>query len=306
MTSLDQAHVAILMCTYNGGTYLGEQLESFFEQDHDNWSLWVSDDGSTDQTLDIIDRYKDCFPDRRITVFEGPKKGFCWNFQTLLQHEIEADFFAISDQDDVWLPEKLSRAIEIMSTHKTDLYGGRTITLSKTGRRVGHSPLFTKELSFKNALVQSIMGGNTMILSKPFVQMLRQTKVTDVASHDWWLYLLCTGSRFRVYYDAHATILYRQHGDNLVGANTGMRARIHRLKRLFRGDFSTWNVDNVNALKAHYDILSASAHADVAQFEQLRGKRGLRAMWALRKARYYRQTALGQIALYVGAFSGRL
>ena len=306
MRSLDKTHVAILMCTYNGAAFIEEQLDSFFEQTHDNWSLWVSDDNSTDQTLKIIENYQTRFPDRKISVFTGPQKGFCWNFQSLLQRKIEADFFAISDQDDIWLPEKLTRAIEIMSSKQIDLYGGRTITLSKTGQKVGHSPLFTKELSFKNALVQSVMGGNTMVLSKSFVQVLQHTKVMDVASHDWWLYLLCTGSNARVFYDTHATILYRQHGGNIIGANSGLRARIYRIQRLFRGDFTNWNEGNIKALKAHFDILKIEAQTDVVQFERLRAKRGFRAMFDLAKARYYRQTQLGQMGLSLGAWLGRL
>jgi glycosyltransferase involved in cell wall biosynthesis len=95
------ARVAILMCTKNGAAFLGEQLKSIAEQSHTDWSLFVSDDGSTDATRKIL---KDFAGDRtqKVTVRNGPGQGVCANFLSLATDpSIEADYFAFSDQDDI-------------------------------------------------------------------------------------------------------------------------------------------------------------------------------------------------------------
>ena len=99
-----QPHVAILMCTLNGERFLKEQLDSFTTQTHQDWTLWVSDDGSTDQTLEILRATQAEWGADRLKIVEGPRKGFARNFLSLAcRAEIEAEYFAFSDQDDVWL-----------------------------------------------------------------------------------------------------------------------------------------------------------------------------------------------------------
>lgn len=306
MTLTKSAHVAILMCTYNGAEFIKEQLKSFEDQTHSNWSLWVSDDGSSDETLDIIRVFQGRHLNRTIEIFEGPKAGFSQNFQSLLLRKIDADYYAISDQDDIWYPQKLERAATIMSERNIDLYGGRTTTMLNSGAETGCSPLFTKPTVFQNALVQSIMGGNTMMLSRQFSQFVAQTTMMDVVSHDWWLYMLCTGSGRRVFYDQRPMLSYRQHGGNIIGTNTGWKARINRIFRLFRGDFAIWNATNVNALKAHLFMLTAQSQEAVLSFESLRQRRGFPALLELKRLGLFRQTKVGQIALFVSAFCGRL
>lgn len=100
--------VAILMGTFNGEKYLAEQLDFLEAQTVTNWRLYVSDDGSTDATLDIIHRYQSKWGTDKIQYRLGPQKGFAQNFLSLAcDTSIKADYYAFCDQDDVWLPEKL-------------------------------------------------------------------------------------------------------------------------------------------------------------------------------------------------------
>ena len=100
------------MATMNGAQYLEEQLASIRAQSYVNWSLWVSDDGSTDETVEIINRFKATLSDQSITILNGPRKGGAQNFLSLLANPvIKADFYAFCDQDDVWFPSKLKRAL---------------------------------------------------------------------------------------------------------------------------------------------------------------------------------------------------
>ena len=104
----DQASVAILLATFNGEKFLAEQLDSLQAQSVKNWRLYVSDDGSTDSTVDIIKRYQEAWGSDKLHYRLGPQKGFAQNFLGLAcDPEIKADFYAFCDQDDFWLPKKL-------------------------------------------------------------------------------------------------------------------------------------------------------------------------------------------------------
>ena len=106
-SSLATPRVAILLCTYNGAQFLAEQLDSLEAQVHQNWVVIASDDGSTDQTLEILRQYQAKWSPRKLTIRSGPQKGFCQNFLSLTADpEIRADYYAFCDQDDVWLPNK--------------------------------------------------------------------------------------------------------------------------------------------------------------------------------------------------------
>ena len=108
----DNPLVAILLCTFNGGRFLSEQLDSLEAQSHQNWLLIASDDGSTDQTLKILRQYQKKWPQGKLIIRSGPQKGVCQNFLSLAcDPELQADYSAFCDQDDVWLPEKLSIAL---------------------------------------------------------------------------------------------------------------------------------------------------------------------------------------------------
>ena len=127
--SINAMRVAILMCTKNGAKFLAQQLKSIADQTHANWSLFVSDDGSADKTNEIIARFARDYP-QRIVVRHGPKKGVTANFLSLATDpSIEADYFAFSDQDDIWYKNKLERALNWLVTvpdHIPGMYCGRT------------------------------------------------------------------------------------------------------------------------------------------------------------------------------------
>lgn len=101
--------VAILLCTYHGQRYLPEQLASFEVQSHSNWKVWASDDGSEDGTHAILDAYSRKWPEGRLSICSGPSEGFAANFISLTcKDSIQADFYAYSDQDDIWNVNKLA------------------------------------------------------------------------------------------------------------------------------------------------------------------------------------------------------
>src|SRR5260370_25475549 len=157
--------IVILLGAFNGAEFLPEQLQSFCDQTYINWELLVSDDGSTDQTAAVIQAFAKRVP-QKVTLRQGPGKRFWRNFLSMARlPDEEGDFFAYSDQDDIWLPGKLARAVDWFAEIPPDrpsLYFTRTILIDRHGKLLGYSPLFERAPSFQNALVQNIGAGYTL------------------------------------------------------------------------------------------------------------------------------------------------
>jgi glycosyltransferase involved in cell wall biosynthesis len=295
--------VAILMCTYNGASFLRAQLDSFEAQSFDAWTLYISDDGSTDATRDIIAEYRVRWGDDRLICFEGPQCGFAQNFLSLVRRsEIKADFFAFSDQDDIWFSDKLSRAV--FALHKFDpdapnLYCSRTRLVDKAGHVIGHSPLFNKPPSFRNALVQSIAGANTMLINESARRVLTTVSpAADVIAHDWLIYLLVSGGAGKVIYDADPTLDYRQHSKNLIGSNFRWRDRLRRVAHLLSGKRKAWTDANLAVLESMNEFLTEEAKTTVMHFVRGRSSALPIRLLEIKKAGVYRQTVAGSLSLF--------
>jgi len=304
------AQVAILMCTKNGAAFLDEQLKSIAEQTHTNWSLIVSDDGSTDATVKIIRRFADSHAQKTV-VRNGPGKGVCANFLSLATDPtIDADYFAFSDQDDLWYKDKLQRALTWLAAVPADvpaLYCGRTELVSDDGRSYGFSPLFTRPIAFRNAIIQSLGGGNTMVFNKAAKRLLETTGKLEVVLHDWWMYQLVSAVGGAIHYDARSTLKYRQHPDNLIGSNRGWRARMIRIRMMLKGRFSDWNAMNIAALQRVPTQLIQPQNRLVLQlFAQARTASLLKRFYYLKRSGVYRQTWLDNIGLLVATFLKRI
>ena len=304
----DLPRVAILLSTYQGERFLAAQLDSIARQTHANWQVWASDDGSTDQTLAILQTYQLKWGADRLRIVHGPRQGFCQNFLSLIQQPLAADYFAFCDQDDLWHPDRLSRALIWLDEQPLDraaMYCGRTRLIDEQDRVTGFSPLFSKPPAFENALVQSIAGGNTMTFNRTAYELLKQAGLVDVQTHDWWLYLLVTGSGGTVKYDPVPAVDYRQHGGNLVGSNNDWLARVERLKWLLQGRFQQWNQRNIRALETT-SALENSQEEKFLIYRRMVASGGLKGLWALNRQQIYRQTGMGTIGLQLAMLLKKL
>lgn len=264
--------VAILMCTYNGAAFLREQLESFASQSFTNWTLYVSDDASTDATRQVLADYQQRWGEDRMKVFDGPCQGFGKNFISLLKRpQVQACFYAFSDQDDVWFSDKLERSVSRLVTvpaSKPALYCSRTRLVDAARNVVGFSPLFSRPPSFQNALVQSLAGANTMLINQPARELLMQLpKEADIIAHDWLAYMLVTACGGEAIYDAQASLDYRQHGNNLIGGNNRLMDRLNRLRRMLSGRFVEWNDANLRILNVMRPLLTPENRGVLEHFE---------------------------------------
>ncbi|MGR3586749.1 glycosyltransferase [Pseudooceanicola sp.] len=313
-------HIAILLATRNGAAYLPEQLASYAAQSHADWSLRVGDDGSTDATRDQVAAFGRAHPDHRVALEEGPRAGAAANFLCLVERaaaETPGACLAFSDQDDVWLPEKSARAIDRLGQAGALEPGGpvavhvcRTRLTDARLNPAGLSRLPPRGYDFGNALVQNVLGGNTIVLSPAAAALVARTvpaaREAGVAHHDWWVYLVVTGAGGLVLSDPEPGVLYRQHGDNLMGNHGGIRTRLKRLEQVSRGLHARWIDSNLAALDRVDTLLAPAARHLAARFRDAR-RRGPRALVeVLREGQIRRQTPNGDRLLHWQARTARL
>lgn len=229
------AQVVILLSSYNGGRFIAEQIASIRRQSYNDWILVVRDDGSSDDTSAIVESLS--AEDDRISVLRDGKGklGPAASFGELLAHarRIGASYVALSDQDDVWLPAKLARELELLQGQEAVL-GPTTPVLVHSDLAVVREDLSLLHRSFlgfqglrhqsaaplNRLLIQNFVTGSTLLLNRALLEAA--VPVPTVIMHDWWL-ALCAAALGRILYLPEATVLYRQHGSNAQGSR-GRRA----------------------------------------------------------------------------------
>jgi len=307
MTNKDQ-HVAILMCTHNGAAHLEAQLQSFAMQTHKDWSLWVSDDGSTDETRAMIDDFRDAHPGHRVTVVPGPCEGAAQNFLSLIHRtQVPAGLIALSDQDDVWLPHKLARAVSIVGDGDVPIaYGAQSI--------VGNDDLSTQRAPknrlwpahFGNALVQNILSGHTLVLNHAAHKILRRAgRPRQIVFHDWWIYQVMAGHGVACIVDDAEVVIYRQHAGNTLGVSRGPGAAVARAKMVINGTFGAWSAAHREALWDGRDVLGADAVEVLRVLQDETRPAGPGRVAALHRLGVRRTSRAGNALLDLAAFLGR-
>jgi glycosyltransferase involved in cell wall biosynthesis len=298
--------VAVLLCTKQGEPHLAEQLDSIIGQSHPYWTIWASDDGSTDNTLGVLSQYQNSLGADRLSIAKGPSQGYVKNFLSLACNpNILGDFYAYCDQDDIWMPDKFKRALAWLNTvpaHVPAVYCGRTLVVDPVNQPVGMSPLFTKPPGFSNALVQSIAGGNTMVFNQAARALLMEAGGdVQVASHDWWTYQVVSACGGQVFYDPSPSVRYRQHACNVMGSNNSWPARLLRTGMLLRGCFSDWNDMNILALQRLSHHLTPSSRRQLERFNLARAGGPVVRLAGIKQSGVYRQTHFGNIGLVAAA-----
>lgn len=273
---LKQPTVHILLATYNGERFLAEQLESIARQTYDCWTLTVSDDGSTDNTLGIVQSFASKVH-QPVTVLQGPhKRSSTANFFHLIanaQIDRDSDLYAFCDQDDVWFEDKLERAVKWHLQHTSQqvrLYCGRTQFADDTLSPISLSPNIKRQPSFGNALVQNIASGNTMVLSHAVLVSQQRVLTEHSIWHDWTTYIVTTALNGLVWFDDKPCLFYRQHSGNVIGSNNGFKAQIKRLKPLFNGRFKEWNERNIDAIYDLGTMATQESRSIIANFQNMR------------------------------------
>jgi glycosyltransferase involved in cell wall biosynthesis len=234
--------VAVLLATYNGSKYIREFLDSLVDQTETDFKLIVRDDGSTDDTLEIIHSYSSKI---RIALIEatvrlGPANSF---FELLMHVDDTFDFYFFADQDDFWQSSKIGRAVDELSPKKEQiaLYCSRLEYVDENLVHIKYSRI-PKVIAFENALVENIAIGCTIALTRPARQLIIESPPCPIIIknwwfyHDWWIYIIIVAFG-TVIYDKSPTIKYRQHDKNSVGAATNIFQDLNRrIKRFIKND----------------------------------------------------------------------
>lgn len=215
--------VEVLLSTYNGEKYLGEQLESIWRQSYPEVSLSVRDDGSTDGTLGLLDRLLSARSRTRLTM--GTHVGAAQSFMSLLRGVNQATCYAaFSDQDDVWLPDKLETGVSgIEHLDGPAMYCSAVTLVTEDLAEVKGHGRCVRGPSFENALVENIATGCTIVLNRSAIDLLASRSPKRLVMHDAWCYLVVAGCG-EVVYGQLPHVLYRLHGSNAVGVGTTLWA----------------------------------------------------------------------------------
>jgi glycosyltransferase involved in cell wall biosynthesis len=298
------------MTSFNGEKFIRQQLESIFSQTFKNWQLIISDDGSSDKTKEIIFEYQKIWGEK-IQSRNGPQKGFAENFLSLAcDKTLIADFYAFCDQDDVWLPHKLEVTINQINNaclnNEPYLYCGLTVYVDEQLIAIGQSTLFKQPPSFDNALVQSIAGGNTMVFNRASKLLIETVGVVPTPSHDWWLYLLISGVGGKVFYDPAPLVLYRQHGNSIVGENASFFNQFKRLLKLVDGGFKKWTDSNIKCLQMSENLLTYSAKESLNNLINIRQLNFFKKIKNMKLFRYYRQSSFQNLILKIAFLMNKI
>ncbi len=298
--------ITVLMATCNGAAYLEQQLRSITIQSRPPTQMIISDDGSTDDTPNILARFINSAP-FPVTAITGPQKGVAQNMLAL-QALAPQGYVAFADQDDVWMPDKLARAVEALSktpASRPALYTARRIITDADMNPQDITKPPRRGPGFANALVQNIAPSNTIVLN-PAALALTQSAAGELTTrtppyHDWWLYQLVTGVGGKVFFDPRPTLYYRQHKGNYLGASKGISKRLQRLKALFDGTYHGWLKAQAQALECSSDRLTAEARDQLTQFLQtMNGTARIR-----QPIRAYRQSFPEQLLLRISLATHR-
>ncbi len=227
---MSDERVDILLATYNGEYFVAEQIRSILDQTHQNIRLIIRDDASTDGTRAILETFSRQHPDKIKLLPPEKNLGIRGNFSKLMEHA-EANYVMFSDQDDIWLPEKISKTLDKMNKAE-EIYGAHSPLLVHTDLTVTDKNLMTLHPSFWNLsrlrptncrslrhmLVQNNVTGCTMMINKSLLQLSMPIPL-ECIMHDWWIGL--TAAAFgHIDTISEPTMLYRQHGNNAVGAKS--------------------------------------------------------------------------------------
>ncbi len=242
-----QDKVVILLASYNGIKYIKEQIDSILKQKEVDVTIFVSDDLSTDRTLQYLQNiYKD---EKRLVYLESHDKfgGAAKNFFRLIKDVdfSNFDYISLADQDDIWYEDKLMRAVKAIEEKKIDAYSSNVLAFWEDGNEM----IINKSDSQAryDYLFEAAGPGCTYVLKKDLAISLQKficenwEDVNKIELHDWFIYAFARENNYNWHIDEKPTMRYRQHTSNQVGANNGLKAKVKRLKKVF----SSWYRDEI-------------------------------------------------------------
>ncbi|MFC1628324.1 glycosyltransferase family 2 protein [Gemmatimonadota bacterium] len=219
--------ICVLLSTYNGVQYVSTLLDSLIAQECSDITILIRDDGSTDGTLEILNTYAG--NSDFLDVLSGSNIGVNRSFYELLEHadELGAQYIAFCDQDDLWEADKISRALTLIEEkypERPAMYCSRLVISDEELNEISTSRPPLRGPSFRNALVENIATGATMVINRKAIELLKINRpdFDRIVMYDWWIYQAISAFG-TVVFDDQSHILSRQHAGNVVGLPFGKR-----------------------------------------------------------------------------------
>lgn len=298
----DTKFVAVCLATYNGEKYLAEQLESLLLQSYSNWKVYIRDDGSTDNTRQIIHYYEKKFPEKIVEI-KGLSGGgnSQKNFAVIhrwVTENVDPDYYMFCDQDDYWLKDKIKISINAIDKFKdepalchSDLKVADSELRIISDSFIKYRALNPEVKDINHLLIQNNITGCTMIWNRELNEYIKLDN-GRIAMHDWWIALIAS-SLGVIKFIPESTILYRQHGNNTVGA-TKVNTVGFIIKRLlgFNHVKSTFNMSFDQAeefLRIYNGLLSNKDKQSIKTFLKIREENKIRRIGSLIKGGYLKQ-----------------
>lgn len=221
--------VAVLLSTYNGHQYLKELVDSVLSQEGVDVKLQVRDDGSTDDTIEILRQYKD----PRISIRTGKNLKPALSFLTLLRECDDADYYAYCDQDDYWYPEKLLIAIKELENYKepTLFISTYDVCDEKLNKMFTFDMKYEKPLRLQDVLLFRAPSACNMVFNHSLREVINKSNPRFVRMHDFWTLIVCLSHEYRIITKNVPLIKYRQHTGEQIGITPTLLTRIKRLIR---------------------------------------------------------------------------
>ncbi|MBS4815042.1 MAG: glycosyltransferase family 2 protein [Clostridium sp.] len=238
--------VAIMMATYNGESFLQEQLDSLINQTYENWILFIRDDNSIDNTRKIIDIYCKQYAEKIYFIEDhslpsgGAKNNFVGLYQWVTKR-YDFSYYMFCDQDDVWLPQKIEQSVNTIKKEEMQeeiplLFHSDLIVVDQKLNIINDSYMKYRVINgnvndINHLLIQNNVTGCTMLWNRKLNDMIKKTINTNIVMHDWWIALIaCLYGK--IVFSSNALIYYRQHNKNVVGATkvSSFRFVLMRLK----------------------------------------------------------------------------
>lgn len=302
--------ITVLLAAYNGEKFLSAQLDSLIGQSYSDFKILIKDDGSSDGTAVLIKNYAECYPGK-ISILEGERAGgACANFFELIK-AADDDYIMFCDQDDFWLPQKIEKTLAKMQETER-LYPEKPILIHSDLKVVnGRLDVISESFfdfqrisperdALNNLLVQNNVTGCTVMINRRLSELAKNVP-TDCAMHDWWLSLLA--SLFgKTAYIKEPLMLYRQHGENEVGAKkaSGIGFVLQKLKNFKQtaGNYSAAISQAESLLLLYGEKMTEAQKETVKAFISLSSGSKLSKIKTIRKYDFRKNTLIRTIGQY--------
>lgn len=239
---INKPKVAILLAAFQGELFIEEQIKSIISQENINFDLFINIDKSNDSTEKIcnsfINKYHNIHLLSSNNTYGSAAKNFL-NMVSMVNFD-DYDYVSFSDQDDIWLKNKVSSGINSIKLTKSDAYSSNAVTFNKKNNK--QKLIIKSQHQTKyDFLFEGGGPGCTYILNKELALSLRENiklninKISRVWSHDWYIYCFARLNSFKWFIDNNFYIYYRQHDNNQLGANLGFKNLIYRAKFVLSG-----------------------------------------------------------------------